>query len=126
MTAWLAIAFTEAEQADASVSGLEADPDSDGFNNFAEYAFGTDPKAASSVYLEVGRAANVATVSYLRRAGADARYILEASADLKAWSEVGGLESAASEGAMLERVTVSDAQAIGQGARFLRLRVTAK
>ncbi len=126
LTAWLAIAFTEAEQADASVSGLEADPDSDGFNNFAEYAFGTDPKAASSVYLEVGRAANVATVSYLRRAGADARYILEASADLKAWSEVGGLESAASEGAMLERVTVSDAQAIGQGARFLRLRVTAK
>ena len=126
LTAWLAITFTAAERADAAVSGLSADPDDDGLNNLAEYAFGTDPKAASSVILEAGRTANVATVSYRRRAGADARYILEASADLKSWTTVSGRESTMPEGAMLEQVEVSDAQAISQGARFLRLRVTAK
>ena len=85
-----------------------------------------DPKVASSVHLGAGRTADVATVSYRRRAGADANYILEASADLKAWTTVSGQESTVPDGVMLEQVTVSDAQAIGQGARFLRLRVTAK
>ncbi len=40
--------FTPEELGVPSVSGLDADPDGDGFTNAAEYAFGTNPRVANA------------------------------------------------------------------------------
>lgn len=68
-----------------------ADADADGANNFAEYAFGTDPKNAksgspvrSSLTSSAGQ--TFLSVTFRRRAGAVLDYIVETSTDLKDWT----------------------------------------
>ena len=45
--------FTVAEQGNAAISGPAADPDGDGVSNVLEYAFASNPKAASRANLPV-------------------------------------------------------------------------
>lgn len=67
------------------------DPDRDGRNNFAEYAFATDPTDPSSHFsmqplmIQSG-AESFLTLKFRRRAGSFVGYRVEASPDLQAWS----------------------------------------
>lgn len=45
---WLTDQFTEAERADPSVGGPQADPDADGLSNLIEAAIGSSPKSADT------------------------------------------------------------------------------
>lgn len=47
-TAWQVAHFTDVERSDPLISGPDADPDGDGWSNFGEYAFSTDPRAADT------------------------------------------------------------------------------
>jgi hypothetical protein len=71
-------------------SGPQADPDGDGFNNFTEFAFGTNPtNSASALPLQAtvltSGSNQVLTLRFRRRAGSMLNYIVESSADLKQW-----------------------------------------
>jgi hypothetical protein len=71
---------------------LTADPDGDEFINFAEYAFGTPPRAGSSARVEPLRqsegSAEYLAVRFIRRAGAaDVTYRVEYSTDLVTWRD---------------------------------------
>ena len=80
--------------AENGLSGADAlssaDPDGDGVSNLLEYAFVTDPGAASSQTspAELGEDAGVFTMNYRRRTDAAARglrYTVEAGLDLEGW-----------------------------------------
>ncbi|MGI8602428.1 MAG: lamin tail domain-containing protein [Verrucomicrobiales bacterium] len=47
-SAWRVTRFTPGQAVDEAVSGPAADPDRDGFKNFLEYVFGTDPTVADA------------------------------------------------------------------------------
>lgn len=51
---WQATHFNNTELEDPSISGLAADPDSDGMKNLLEYAFGLDPKNGNRAPLASG------------------------------------------------------------------------
>ena len=48
---WLTEQFTDSERANAEISGLNADPDTDGIGNLVEAAIGTSPKSRDSLEL---------------------------------------------------------------------------
>jgi len=74
------------------LSGNPADdPDSDGADNFTEFAFGTNPndaKSRSSFQPRLVRNGqqSLLTVPFRRRAGGGINYIAEVSADFKNWT----------------------------------------
>ena len=76
----------------ATLIDPDADPDSDGFRNFEEYARGFDPTAADGSPLEVEAfTLDASTVSSLQitrlRSAAEADYVLEASPVLIFWAK---------------------------------------
>jgi hypothetical protein len=95
---WAAARFTSAELADSQLSGAAADADGDGYTNWAEYAFGMNPKAGDSPF--AGGVAHLTVdgvskqVVYVKSAGrADATITAEYSTDLVNWQTV-ALENA--------------------------------
>lgn len=109
-----------------------ADSDGDGFKNFAEFAFGLNPKSADS-----GSATQVSTtgegaekqlsITFLRRTdvAAQYQYLVEYSTDMVEWAtSPTAVESVAPADAPLhEKVTVSDLINPEVGARFVRVRL---
>jgi hypothetical protein len=89
---WRLLYFTMAELADSGVSGLDADPDRDGYTNAAEYTFATHPRQASgSERLRIHAAAvdggPAFVCEYLRPANcADVSYRVECSRDGVTWA----------------------------------------
>jgi hypothetical protein len=72
-------------------SGPQADPDGDGLDNFAEYAFGTNPADPRSLPTIRARLSGTGpqrsfTFTFRRRAGSALDYVIETSPDLKQWS----------------------------------------
>jgi hypothetical protein len=72
-------------------AGPLADPDADGLDNFAEFAFGTNPNdPASALPLRASLSGagdqQTLTITFRRRAGAILDYFIESSPDLKQWS----------------------------------------
>ena len=91
---WRTRYFNATELADPAISGLNADADSDGFTNAAEYAFGTNPAAAESgnsigiEKVEKVETTTVVTLEYSRPTNAaDISYQLRVSSDLKTWND---------------------------------------
>lgn len=85
-SAWQAVRFTTAEIADPQASGPSADPDGDGYPNFAEYVLGTDPHTAESgasltVSQVTAGASTGLTVSWTERTTSDYSARVETSAD---------------------------------------------
>ncbi len=86
-SAWTTVRFTRQEQADAGVSGAGADPDSDGYPNFAEYALGSDPRTAESGGVlavsgeTTGAGATQLALTWTERSTADFSSALQSSAD---------------------------------------------
>ncbi len=90
--AWRHTRFSEADAAEEAVSGASADPDDDGANNFAEYAFGSDPLRAGDgspgIRLVPPVAGGTAWECHYRRARAapGVTYRVEVSRDLQSWT----------------------------------------
>jgi hypothetical protein len=86
---WRAAHFSTVEMTNAAISAELADPDGDGIKNIAEYALGTDPRAANLLPVKVELAGGLVTLTYQKNlAATDATLRLEESLDLKAWSLV--------------------------------------
>ncbi|MHA3770243.1 lamin tail domain-containing protein [Verrucomicrobiota bacterium sgz303538] len=121
--------FTSGQEADVLVGGINADAETDGATNLAEYAFGKDPRTSDSDSLVSSSVVNVGGsdylgITFLRRTKAlDLNYVVEASTDLTSWTPVDlPVGSPQSAGTGLERVTFRDNQPVGSTARFLRVR----
>lgn len=81
--------FTAAEIADLRISGTDADPDGDGISNFAEYAYGLDPRNSSTspvvfAFIENGNKLTI-TFPFLATAS-DVDFQIFHSADLATWT----------------------------------------
>jgi autotransporter-associated beta strand protein len=110
--------------ADNSGNGADqADFDSDGIVNLMEYALGSDPTAANSSLVSVGREGNFLTLTYSRRSPADPAitYTVQGSSDLTAgFTAATGNTSAGTPSVYTDNVDVNAAGT----RRFLRLSVT--
>lgn len=94
-----------ANAADAS------DPDGDGVANIVEYGLGGDPLDSSRGVLPVADLVNERQgVSFFRRSGSEAGYVVEASADLASWDAIAELAPLAEEWTGTAVVTEGAAQ----------------
>jgi hypothetical protein len=86
-SAWTTVRFTGQELTDAGVSGAGADPDADGYPNFAEYALGSDPKTAENGALlavtgeSTAAGETLLAVTWTERSTADFSSALQSSVD---------------------------------------------
>lgn len=124
---FLADYFTEAQQADALVSGAAADPEGDGLTNFMEHAFGTDPLASTvwpvSISMTSGQSPTP-LFQFSQNPLASARFVLEMSGDLEGFSEISSSSSSVSAGVLLEAALQPDPALDPLPAKaFFRLRV---
>jgi hypothetical protein len=128
---WKSEVFSEGELADPMITGSEVDLDRDGLTLFEEYAFGMDPRIANkdAPYRAVRQELDgkeAFAMTYRSQSGAiDLVYQIESSVDLLVWSGLSNrVGEPVDEGGGVESVTVGgEFSAIGEGARFLRLRV---
>lgn len=128
---WKSDVFSEGELADPMITGSEVDLDRDGLTLFEEYAFGMDPRIANkdAPYRAVRQELDgkeAFAMTYRSQSGAiDLVYQIESSVDLLVWSGLSNrVGEPVDEGGGVESVTVGgEFSAMGEGARFLRLRV---
>lgn len=124
--------FTDAQQADATVSGRDANPSGDGMPNLLKYAIGLDPtltNAATGAPVSTISDGHL-TLSFPQWTDAtDLHYVVEVSDDLVTWSSDASavaIEASTPIGPNQVRVTARDlATASDAARRFIRLRVTA-
>jgi hypothetical protein len=139
LPAWRQAFFSDFDLADpgkeSTVWGDRADPDQDGAVNLAEYALDTNPvdgaegrQGFQAGVLSGPDGPRFAVMYHVRRTDDALRYTLEASTDLRSWSdaeaefEAVGQEPASSA---FDAVFYRQRQPIGQSAlRFFRLKVT--
>ena len=117
-TVWNVSYFNEAELADESVSGPNADPDEDGVLNWVEYALQQDPRTPDARPPGVARVEGKTVFSHGFTAANDVVYQIEQSTDLIAWEVVNGSSSLVNGGT--RESTIANAGA----AAYLRLRLT--
>jgi surface-anchored protein len=137
--AWRASSFAADEVMNELLAGDAADADQDGIENFLEYAFGTAPRSASPLNVELGETAGpelmmvsdggvgYPALRFFKRnsSDADVSYEVEWSGGLTGAWEEGGIEHQVEDfGDGWERVTIRDDQAVS-GSRFGRVRVIA-
>lgn len=126
---WRTANFTPAEQTDDAVSGLTAQPHSDGYANLLKYALGmtVDEEPSGMLPTIAGFAGGTGSliVTFDRPAGlTDVTYEVQFSSDLAGagtWSD--GTLIPQDIGGGFERVTSQDPQNPVTGPRFARLRV---
>ncbi len=112
---------------DAGDSADLADPDGDGIRNLLEYGLGSNPKVADLSGLPVGSAVSVSgndrlRLEFTRQARTDLTYVVEASSDLSAWTQLWQSSGAENTNQM---ITVTDTVDLTTStARFIRLRVS--
>jgi hypothetical protein len=128
--AWVQASFAPAQQVNPAVSAATADPDGDGFDNLAEFAFAMQPLVADQPVMAFVWSANgVQTYPGLRFhrpvANGELGYELRASNDLETWTTVATQPvQSAPLGNGVEEVVFRDTQPSTAPQRFLRLRVT--
>lgn len=89
--AWQQQNFTALELNDPAISGAQADPEPDGFNNLAEYALTLDPRAPSRGTAVVPRlifgVGSIPDFRFRRNSAAtDVTYLIRNSSDLFTWT----------------------------------------
>ncbi len=123
--AWVVGNFTAAEQANAAISGPDADPERCGFTNFARYAFGLPARGRVTspvAHAVAGTAGDQhLTLTFPRKGHAPGlQYVVQSSTDLVTWT---GLHTVSP--GYPKTFTFTDSTAIGSAQRrFLRVRVT--
>jgi hypothetical protein len=87
-TAWLVARFSTDELNNPLTSGVNADPDADGWSNLMEYALGLEPKVANTTALpQVTTSASEWVYTYTRPGDrSDVTYAVEASTTLASWT----------------------------------------
>jgi hypothetical protein len=130
---WRSEEFTEAELADPSISGPDADPDCDGESNFSEYAVGRDPKVADAdgyprvVTIDDAGTGRLA-IEFRRPEDRLAFVVYEAeqSGDLAIWDAFGGVEEIlGTDSDGIQTVRVTDLEGLSDAFRnFVRLTVS--
>jgi len=126
---WRQTYFGSSQNSGAAVNS--ADPDGDGLNNFAEFAFGLDPKAGNP---DVGnRIENIASDEGRMRAmfrrrkdyqSAGLNYIYEFSNDLQGWEASSLSPQVLGDDGTMENLTLEfPVLSNGQPSRFFRTRV---
>jgi hypothetical protein len=86
---WQATRFSEAELADATVSGIDADPDRDGSPNGFEFLLGTDPVKSSSrgdIAIEATKPNELVVTLGTQPLPSGVQVIVEQSTDLTTWT----------------------------------------
>ncbi len=136
---WQEDHFTEAERADPSLTGPDADYDGDGVPNLIEFALGMDPTAGGDGQVHEHAMESGNHMSLTVRIDGDLTgitYEVRASDDLVNWMTIarsvdGGPMQPVSDrstvsdpGGTVREVTVTDDGAVGDTGRFLRLQVT--
>ena len=112
-----------------AAGAITSDPDGDLLNNFAEYAFGRNPRLADHRALASGSVVNVsgtnyAAITFTRRHKAlDVTYTVEATGDFTTWTTVDLPVGAPVDlGNGIEQVTYRDSVASEVAPRYLRVR----
>lgn len=138
---WQKENFTASQLTNAEISGLEADPDGDGANNFTEYTRGTDPfffeilkSIPSIVRVRVSGRTNsyLATTITADRTANDVRLTVDASTNLVDWTNVLiGFGGAAYAGTFVVTQSTSTIRFVtvrhnlsNENSRFLRVSVS--
>lgn len=68
-----------------------SDPDSDGFTNAQEFAFGTDPSKSNGSLVSIEKSGSSVTVTYIER-NSDVNYVVQSSATLTPpWNPAAGI-----------------------------------
>ena len=119
---WVAANFTSN---DPAIIGRDADPDGDGIPNSAEFAMGLDPNSPDRAdLLGVQIEGDFLTLTYPRRKGTDAQFVVEAAGDLERW-QVGPTEVMLSDDGTIEIWKATDSIPITAGdERYMRVRIT--
>jgi hypothetical protein len=124
---WVSLRFSAAEQTNAVISGMAADPDYDGILNAAEYALGLMPKLTDPNPLQAEVINGVLQVSYPRNTlAAEVTVTPEISDDLVSWNSGPAYLEVLSEddlGGGVKRIKVKDIAGSGARQRFVRLRL---
>ena len=129
---WRFDQFNSTERSDAQIGMKASDPDSDGLTNWAEYCFGTNPRVADDVFMQLIPAIHTgqsyAAISVTRRSNAfDVLWGLEACDDLSSWLGAASAEhgSPSSLGGGLEQAILrSDTLLNSTGPMFFRVSAT--
>ena len=118
--------FTEAEQADALISGELGDPDGDGLNNLLEHVFGTAPRESNGGVVAIGPSPD----SFLRfpwNPEANFSYRLQWGKNLESFKDVPFEESSRKVGSLLEVTLIPDLSLEDTGpSAFFRIRVESR
>lgn len=126
-TAWLAARFSTDELNNPLTSGVNADPDADGWSNLMEYALGLEPKVANTTALpQVTTSASEWVYTYTRPGDrSDVTYAVEASTTLASWTIEGVTHELASTDAVAGTQTWRARYPMAGAANaFFRLRAT--
>lgn len=121
---WLAERFSDSERGNQAISGLGADPDGDKYSNFAEYAFGRDPK----IY-DHGPLVSYKNSSMIYRKRVDAvnlEFVVESSSDLNNWKTENLSESVEDNAKGYQSATVLLNSNNQSRSQYFRVRATLK
>lgn len=125
---WARRHFSAAELADLNVSGVAADPDSDGLSNLEEYARGFDPRTPSSDSDQTGLGVvgmtPVMTTSFRANAlASDLTVAIDVADDLSGpWAPSGGVTPVEMPGDL--RLDTLSLETVGAARKFIRRTVT--
>jgi hypothetical protein len=131
---WRNAHFSEADQANEEVSGLQADPDEDRAANLLEYAFDGIPnyRDAQSVLSEIspneaGDKYRVKVKFPWAKGMTDVEYTLQTSPDLETWNDLESTLTNTELGEFADLLTVeAEMDAVGNVPSFVRLLVQEK
>ena len=99
-------------------AGPDADPDSDGLPNLAEYALGGDPTSGGDTIQPTATTTNDHLQISFRRWRAEVAYVVEVSSDLSTWTPVAYQPVPTGE----VQLVVDPSEVAGTERRFMRLR----
>lgn len=126
---WASGVFTSSEQANANVSGLDANPDGDAFSNLLEYVFDTNPKLKSESQVQAtysygqGRPTEVHVTFPWANDVTDANYALQRSNDMLTWVDLPSTETGSVDEGTVSRKTLTAALP-NENPIYIRLVVT--